>query len=50
VGEITWHALTTPKPRVRYTVAPGNPISRYIQMLLPKRLIDRFVAKNLGFK
>lgn len=50
VGEITWHALTTPKPRVRYTIAPGNPISRYIQMLLPKRLIDRWVAKNLGFK
>lgn len=48
VGEIVWHALTTSRPRVRYTVAPDNFISQYIQTLLPKRLIDRVIAQRLG--
>jgi len=50
VGEVVLHALTTPRPRVRYAVVPGNPIRRIIQGLLPKRLIDRIIARNLGFK
>jgi NAD(P)-dependent dehydrogenase (short-subunit alcohol dehydrogenase family) len=50
VGEVVWQALTTPKPRVRYAVVTGNPIRRLIQTLLPKRLIDRFIARNLGLK
>ena len=50
VGEVTWHALTTAKPRVRYAVVPGNPIRNFIQSLLPKRVLDNIIAKNLGFK
>jgi NAD(P)-dependent dehydrogenase (short-subunit alcohol dehydrogenase family) len=50
VGEVVWHALTTPRPRVRYAVIPGNSFGRIIQMLLPKRLVDRIIARNLGFK
>jgi len=50
VGEVTLHALTTPKPRVRYSVVPGSSIRRIIQMLLPKRMVDNIIAKNLGFK
>ncbi|RPJ27680.1 MAG: SDR family NAD(P)-dependent oxidoreductase [Chloroflexi bacterium] len=50
VGEIVRHALTTPRPRVRYALAPGNFISRLLPMLLPKRLVDGFVARNLGLK
>jgi len=50
VGEVTWHALTTPKPRVRYAVVPGNPIRNFIQSLIPKRMLDNIIAKNLGFK
>jgi NAD(P)-dependent dehydrogenase (short-subunit alcohol dehydrogenase family) len=50
VGEVVWHALTTPRPRVRYAVIPGSSLSRVIQMLLPKRLVDRIIARNLGFK
>jgi len=50
VGEVTLHALTTPKPRVRYAVIPGSSIRRIIQMLLPKRMVDNIIAKNLGFK
>jgi NAD(P)-dependent dehydrogenase (short-subunit alcohol dehydrogenase family) len=49
VGEVTLHALTTTKPRVRYAVVPGNPIRNAIQGLLPKRTIDEIIAKNLGF-
>ena len=50
VGEVVWHALTTPKPRVRYAVIPGSSFRRIIQMLLPSRVVDRIIAKNLGFK
>ena len=50
VGEVVLHALTTPKPRVRYAVVPGNPIRQFIQRLLPRRVIDRIIARNLGFK
>ena len=49
VGEVVWHALTTPKPRVRYAVVPGSKIRQFIQDLLPKRKIDEIVAKRLGF-
>jgi NAD(P)-dependent dehydrogenase (short-subunit alcohol dehydrogenase family) len=50
VGEVVWQALTSPHPRVRYAVVGRGFLRRFIQGLLPKRLIDRIVAKNLGFK
>ncbi len=50
VGEVVWHALTTPRPRVRYSVVPGSAFNRIVQMLLPKRIVDNIIAKNLGFK
>ena len=50
VGEVVLHALSTPKPRVRYAVVPGNPIRQFIQRLLPRRVIDRIIAQNLGFQ
>ena len=50
IGEVVWHALTTRAPHVRYAVAPGNPLIRVIRMLLPKRIVDRVIARNLGFK
>jgi NAD(P)-dependent dehydrogenase (short-subunit alcohol dehydrogenase family) len=49
VGEVVLHALTTPRPRVRYAVIPGSSLGRIIQQLLPKRVVDRIIAKNLGF-
>jgi NAD(P)-dependent dehydrogenase (short-subunit alcohol dehydrogenase family) len=36
VGEVVLHALTTPRPRVRYSVIPGNAINRIVQTVLPK--------------
>lgn len=53
VGEVVWQALTTRNPRVRYAVMEGNflrRLRRFIQGLLPKRVIDRIYAKGLGFK
>jgi NAD(P)-dependent dehydrogenase (short-subunit alcohol dehydrogenase family) len=50
VGEVVWHALNTRNPRVRYSVIPGSSIRRIIQMLLPKRMVDNIIARNLGFK
>jgi NAD(P)-dependent dehydrogenase (short-subunit alcohol dehydrogenase family) len=49
VGEVVLHALITPRPRVRYAVVPGNFISRIIPQLLPKRVLDRIIARSLGF-
>ncbi len=50
VGEVVWRALTTRRPRVRYSVVPGSSFNRIAQMLLPKRFVDNIIAKNLGFK
>ena len=49
VGEAVLRALTTPRPRVRYAVGSRS-MGRFLRQLLPKRMIDRFIAKNLGFK
>src|SRR5215211_1991889 len=49
VGEVVWQALTAAKPRVRYAVIPGRSFRRIIQMILPKRMVDRIIAKNLEF-
>ena len=50
VGEVVLEALTTPKPRVRYAVVRPTFINRFILLIQPKRLIDGFIARNLGFK
>jgi NAD(P)-dependent dehydrogenase (short-subunit alcohol dehydrogenase family) len=50
VGEVVWHALTTPNPRVRYAVVGRDVLRRLLQRLLPKRVVDRIVARSLGIK
>ena len=50
VGEVVLHALTTPRPRVRYAVVPNALTSWIIPMLLPARWTDKIVARGLGFK
>jgi NAD(P)-dependent dehydrogenase (short-subunit alcohol dehydrogenase family) len=50
VGEVVWRALTTRKPRVRYAVVGRDRLPRLLQQILPKRLIDRILAKALGFR
>jgi NAD(P)-dependent dehydrogenase (short-subunit alcohol dehydrogenase family) len=50
VGEVVWHALTTRNPQVRYAVVGRDFLRRFIQRLLPKRVVDRMVARGLGFR
>jgi NAD(P)-dependent dehydrogenase (short-subunit alcohol dehydrogenase family) len=50
VGEVVWQALTTRNPRVRYAVVGRDFLRRFIQRLLPKRVVDRIVARGLGFR
>jgi NAD(P)-dependent dehydrogenase (short-subunit alcohol dehydrogenase family) len=50
VGEVVWRALTNPKPKVRYSVVPGTSIGNLISNLLPKRVVDGIIAKNLGYR
>jgi NAD(P)-dependent dehydrogenase (short-subunit alcohol dehydrogenase family) len=50
VGEVVWRALTTHNPRVRYPVVGRDFLRRFVQRLLPKRVVDRIVARALGFK
>lgn len=47
IGEVVAEALTTAKPRVRYQVTP-DPVRHMMQATLPKRAVDRIVAKRLG--
>lgn len=49
VGEAVKCALTLPKPKTRYTVA-SNPLQVWLMQTLPKRLVDRFIARQLGLK
>lgn len=50
VGELIWQVLTTPKPRVRYTIIRQQLFNRVLSMVLPKRLVDRILARRLGLK
>ena len=50
VGEVVWQALTTRSPSTRYAVVGRGALQRFVQQLLPKRLVDRIVAKALGLK
>lgn len=50
VGEVVWHALTARRPNTRYAVVGRGALQRFVQQLLPKRLIDNIVAKALGLK
>jgi NAD(P)-dependent dehydrogenase (short-subunit alcohol dehydrogenase family) len=47
IAEKVFGALTLPKPKVRYVVAP-DPVRQFVAGILPKRTLDRIVAKRLG--
>jgi NAD(P)-dependent dehydrogenase (short-subunit alcohol dehydrogenase family) len=49
VGEIVLHALTAARPSARYTVTP-NRLEQWLVDVLPKRVIDRIIAKRLGLQ
>ncbi len=47
IAETVKTALFAPRPRTRYSVTPG-PIQDAMATLLPKRLVDRIIARQLG--
>lgn len=47
VGEVIAVALTARKPRVRYAVVPGRLWNWTLPRLLPRRLVDRALARQL---
>ena len=49
LGNVIWTALTTAKPKVRYTATP-DPFQNFMQSVLPKRMLDNIVAGRLGLK
>ena len=40
-------ALTSPSPKVRYQITP-DPMRHLITGLMPRRMLDRMMAKRLG--
>ena len=49
LGETVKAALTLPKPKTRYTVAP-NPLQNLMATTLPKRIVDNIIARQLGLR
>ena len=47
LGKAIHHALTTRKPRWRYTLSP-EPLQNFILNALPKRMVDRMIGGRLG--
>lgn len=47
IGETVHTALTTPNPKTRYIVTP-EPLTNWMGNNLPKRFLDKTIAKRLG--
>ena len=47
IAEAVAEALTSTRPRVRYQITP-DPMRHLITAVLPKRMVDRIIAKRLG--
>ena len=47
IAEAVRTALTVPKPKVRYTLAP-NPFQNFLTRTLPRRVVDRMIARGIG--
>jgi NAD(P)-dependent dehydrogenase (short-subunit alcohol dehydrogenase family) len=47
VGELVHQVLTTPSPKVRYAIS-NQPLQLLMARLMPKRMLDRVIAKRLG--
>lgn len=47
VGDLVWKILTAHAPRTRYAIM-RNPMSQIAPAVLPKRYVDKVIAKRLG--
>ncbi len=50
MGKLVLYVLTTPKPKVRYSIVAHKLKDWTIPRLLPKRMLDNLIARQLGFK
>ena len=48
VAEVVHTALSTPQPKVRYTITPAPLMNWFLPLILPARWLDRIAAKRLG--
>ena len=49
VGKVVWKGLSHRRPRTFYPVVPGHLWNWTIPLALPARVIDRLIARRLGF-
>ncbi len=49
VGELVHRVLTMASPRVRYAIVP-NRLQYFISRILPRRMLDRIIARRLGLQ
>ena len=47
IAETIHEALTSPHPKVRYQIAP-DPMRHLVTTYLPKRMVDKIIARRLG--
>ena len=47
IAEVIAEALTASSPKVRYQITP-DPMRHLITAVLPKRMVDKIIAKRLG--
>ena len=47
IDEVVYDALTLPRPKVRYQIAP-DPMRHLMTAVLPKRVVDRIIARRIG--
>lgn len=50
VADAVWHAITSPKPKLRYEVIPRRFREWTLPKFLPKRTVDKFIGKMMGFE
>jgi NAD(P)-dependent dehydrogenase (short-subunit alcohol dehydrogenase family) len=50
IGKAVLHALTTPRPKVRYAIVPNRLTNWTIPQLIPMRTLDKLVARFFGIK
>jgi NAD(P)-dependent dehydrogenase (short-subunit alcohol dehydrogenase family) len=48
VGDLIWHCLSDPKPKVRYAILRKPFMDATLPRLLPPRMVDNIIAKRLG--
>jgi len=48
LGELVHHAMTTPKPKVRYAAVKGRFMEKLMMRVASPRTLDKAIAKRLG--